>query len=138
MRWIISLLDFRLWNGAGQGGGGDGGGQGGGGDGGGAGQGGGGTGGGPDQGGGGEGGYGWQRQRRQERMDFPRPAPTPAPAPATPEPNPPAAKLPETATHAQYARHLEDVRQRNRGAATMPAYAQDYELPDAAFGTRLY
>lgn len=136
MRWIISLLDFRLWNGAGQGGGGAG--QGGGG----AGQGGGGAGagaggagsGGPDQGGGGEGGYGSHRSDRRpgsgwfqtETRQYAAPAPEAPPE----EPGP--------KTEATYARHLEDVRQRNRGAAQMPAYAQDYEIPDTAFGSRIY
>lgn len=109
MKWIIGLLDYRLWNGAGQGGGGGGPG-------------------GDGQGGGGEPGYGSQRQQQ-------RAAPVAAPVTA-PEPEPPPEE-PGPITHAQFARGLEDVRQRNR-VGPMPAMAQDYEIPDTAFGSRIY
>jgi hypothetical protein len=61
------------------------------------------------------------------------PAPTQAEA-TTPEAPP---REPGPTTEAQVARHFEDVRQRNRPGA-MPAYAQDYEIPDTAFGSRIY
>ena len=136
LKWIIRLLDHRLWNGAGQGGGGGGG----------AGQGGGGPGGdgGPDQGGGGE-PYGGQYT-----PPVPAPAPVAAPPPPPPKPGEPGwewAANRQTAnidrssqfTQEQYTSELDAIYAQSTAAgAGMGPGAYDYELPDMAFGQRLY
>lgn len=155
MKWLIELLDFRLWNGAGQGGGGAGGGQGGGGAGGGAGGSGaaGGDPGGPGEGGMGQGGgstWGGDNDDSPTWGFFGPPKPEPVAPPPPPVPGGPGwewaanrqvANIDRTSqyTHEQYTSALETIHQQSLSSgAGMGPGAYDYELPDTAFGERIY
>lgn len=73
------------------------------------------------------------------------PAPAPAPAPADTGPdwaaNRQTADIDRTSaySHRSYRAALEGIDQTSRASgASMPAQAGDYEIPDTAFGQRLY
>lgn len=136
MRWIIGLLDFRFWNG--------------------------------DAGGSGGGGPGTDAgaDREPEQFGefmlngvptryvyhggqyFPEAVPqtTPAAAPAAPAApdfaaNKQTANIDRTSqySHGNYTKALEGIYEKSRGSgADAGMGANDYELPDAAFGERLY
>lgn len=116
MKWIIRLLDFRLYQTGGEGG--------------------------TTTGGIGTGGGGFFGPPP------PEPPPPPAPPPAGPgEPGWDWAENRQTAnidrssqyTHEAYASALEGMHQQSQASGpAMGAGAYDYELPDVAFGERLY
>lgn len=148
MKWIIRLLDYRLWNGAGQGGGGGAGQGGGGGDAGAGASAGDAAGSGAQQGGGGQGYAGpvdWGTLNPS-----PTPPPVAAPPPPPPQPGEPGwewaanrqvSNIDRSSqfSHEQYVSALEGIHQQSQASgAGMGPGAYDYELPDQAFGTTIY
>lgn len=93
----------------------------------------------------GEGGREWRETGGGGTGFLPAPAPAPAPEPVDTGPdfaaNRQTADIDRTSryTHGSYVSALEGIEQQSRasGAAMTPG-ANDYELPDTAFGERLY